>query len=251
MQLILAAEKCGEQNPEPQQRKDCREMMKWEKMPERFRNEAVKEYYEILEKRKVSLIVKRVFDIFTALIITVIALPFMLIIAVWIKLDSKGTVFFRQRRVTTYGRVFMIYKFRTMVSDAEKRGTQVTVSHDSRVTNAGRFLRKCRLDELPQLFNVLKGDMSFVGTRPEVERYVERYTDEMMATLLMPAGITSLASIRFKDEEKLLDGAADPDEVYVQTVLPQKMAYNLAYIRKFNFFYDIRLMFMTFFAVIH
>ena len=137
-----------------------------------------------------------------------------------------------------------------MVSNAEKLGTQVTVQNDSRVTRAGKFLRKCRLDELPQLFNVLKGDMSFVGTRPEVERYVDRYTDEMMATLLMPAGITSLASIKFKDETQLLDGAENPDNVYVNEVLPQKMKYNLEYINKFNFFYDIKLMFMTFFAVL-
>lgn len=137
-----------------------------------------------------------------------------------------------------------------MVSDAEKLGTQVTVKNDSRVTKAGRFLRKCRLDELPQLFNVLKGDMSFVGTRPEVQRYVDRYTDEMYATLLMPAGITSLASIKFKDEEKLLNGAENTDDVYVNTVLPQKMPYNLEYIKKFNFFYDIVLMFQTFIAVI-
>ena len=225
-------------------------MKKWEELPADFQSEAVREYYDILSKRKGSLAVKRVFDIFTALIITSIVLPFMIIIAVWIKLDSKGPVFFRQRRVTTYGRVFRIFKFRTMVTDAEKLGTQVTVSGDSRITGAGRFLRKCRLDELPQLFNVLLGDMSFVGTRPEVERYVDRYTDEMKATLLMPAGITSLASIKFKDEEKLLDGAEDPDEVYVNTVLPQKMEYNLQYIRDFNFFYDIKLMFMTFFAVL-
>lgn len=137
-----------------------------------------------------------------------------------------------------------------MVSDAEKLGTQVTVKNDSRVTKAGRFLRKCRLDELPQLFNVLKGDMSFVGTRPEVQRYVDRYTDEMYATLLMPAGITSLASIKFKDEEKLLNGAENTDDVYVNTVLPQKMSYNLEYIKKFNFFYDIVLMFQTFITVI-
>ena len=137
-----------------------------------------------------------------------------------------------------------------MVSNAEKLGTQVTVQNDSRVTKAGKFLRKCRLDELPQLFNVLKGDMSFVCTRPEVERYVDRYTDEMLATLLMPAGITSLASIKFKDEEKLLDGAENPDDVYVNEVLPQKMKFNLEYISKFNFFYDIKIMFMTFFAVL-
>ena len=225
-------------------------MKKWDELPEKLKNEAVRPYYDILSKKGASRVIKRIFDIFVALILTVIASPFMLIIAIWIKLDSKGKVFFRQRRVTTYGRVFGIYKFRTMVSDAEKLGTQVTVNNDSRVTRAGHFLRKFRLDELPQIFNVLKGDMSFVGTRPEVERYVDRYSDEMMATLLMPAGITSLASIKFKDEEKLLSGAEDTDEVYVNDVLPQKMKYNLEYLRKFNFFYDIKLMFMTFFAVL-
>ena len=225
-------------------------MKKWEKLPEKLRTEAVRPYYNMLSKRKISLAVKRLVDILIALVLTIIALPFMLIIAVWIKLDSKGPVMFRQKRVTTYGRVFRIFKFRTMVTDAEKLGTQVTVENDSRITGAGRFLRKCRLDELPQLFNVLLGDMSFVGTRPEVERYVDRYTDEMYATLLMPAGITSLASIRFKDEDKLLEGAVDPDEVYVQDVLPQKMAYNLEYIRKFNIFYDIGLMFRTVAAVL-
>ena len=225
-------------------------MKKWDELPEKLKNEAVRPYYDILSKKGASRVIKRIFDIFVALILTVIASPFMVIIAIWIKLDSKGKVFFRQRRVTTYGRVFGIYKFRTMVSDAEKLGTQVTVNNDSRVTRAGHFLRKFRLDELPQIFNVLKGDMSFVGTRPEVERYVDRYSDEMMATLLMPAGITSLASIKFKDEEKLLSGAEDTDEVYVNDVLPQKMKYNLEYLRKFNFFYDIKLMFMTFFAVL-
>ncbi len=225
-------------------------MKKWEELPEKLRNEKVRPYYDIIAKRSGSLLVKRVFDFLVALdLVMLLALP-MLIIAVWIKCDSPGTVFFRQRRVTTYGRVFYIYKFRTMVSDAERLGTQVTVKGDSRVTKAGQFLRKCRLDELPQLFNVLRGEMSFVGTRPEVERYVDRYTDEMRATLLMPAGITSLASIKFKDEEKLLDGASDPDEVYVNEVLPQKMDYNLEYLRGFNFFYDIKLMFMTVAAVL-
>ncbi len=225
-------------------------MKKWEKLPERFQNADVRPYYDILKKRTVSLVIKRIFDILLGLILTIIALPFMIIIAVWIKCDSKGNIFFLQRRVTTYGRVFHIIKFRTMVSNAEKLGTQVTVQNDIRVTRAGKFLRKCRLDELPQLFNVLKGDMTFVGTRPEVERYVDRYTNEMLATLLMPAGITSLASIRFKDEEKLLDGAENPDDVYVNDVLPQKMKYNLEYIGKFNFFYDIKVMWMTFFAVL-
>ncbi|MBQ9461441.1 MAG: sugar transferase [Clostridia bacterium] len=225
-------------------------MKKWENLPEEFKNNEVRPYYDILSRRTGSLIVKRCFDFLTALIMLIICLPFMLIIAIWIKCDSHGKVFFLQKRVTKYGRTFSIFKFRTMVSDAEKRGTQVTVKNDSRITGAGKFLRKCRLDELPQLINVLKGDMTFVGTRPEVPKYVDRYTPEMYATLLMPAGITSLASIKFKDEEKLLDGAENTDDVYVNTVLPQKMKYNLEYINKFSFFYDIKLMFMTFFAVI-
>ena len=225
-------------------------MKKWEQLPPPFQNAAVRPYYDTLSHRTGSLIVKRCFDIVLALLLTVICLPFMLIIAVWIKCDSKGSVFFLQKRITKYGRPFLIIKFRTMVTNAEQQGTQVTVQNDSRVTQAGKFLRKCRLDELPQLFNVLKGDMTFVGTRPEVPKYVNSYTDEMYATLLMPAGITSLASIKFKDEEKLLNGAADTDEVYLHTVLPQKMRYNLEYIDRFNFFYDIKLMFMTFFAVL-
>lgn len=224
-------------------------MKKWEKLPPQFRNEAVRPYYDALSHKTGSLLLKRISDIIAALILVVICIPFMLVIAVWIKCDSRGKVLFLQKRVTKYGREFKILKFRTMVSDAEKKGTQVTVSNDSRVTRAGRFLRKCRLDELPQLFNVLRGDMTFVGTRPEVPKYVAGYTDEMYATLLMPAGITSLASIKFKDEEKLLSGAEDTDDVYLHTVLPQKMKYNLEYISRFNFFYDIKLMFMTVFAV--
>ena len=225
-------------------------MKKWDDLPQKFKNDEVKQYYDILYHRQESLILKRAFDIVVGLILTVIALPFMIVIAVWIKCDSKGSVFFLQRRVTSYGRVFRIVKFRTMVSHAEAMGTQVTVNNDSRITRAGKFLRKCRLDELPQLFNVLKGDMSFVGTSPEVEKYVDCYSNEMLATLLMPAGITSLASIKFKDEEKLLDGAENTDDVYINTVLPQKMKYNLEYLKKFDFFYDIKIMFMTFFAVI-
>lgn len=225
-------------------------MKKWEKLPKEFRNEAVCPYYEVLKHRTGSLIVKHCFDFIMALVLLIVLSPLFLIISIWIACDSKGGVFFRQKRVTAYGRVFKIIKFRTMVSSSEQKGPQVTVSHDARVTKAGRFLRKCRLDELPQLLNVIKGDMSFVGTRPEVEKYVECYTPEMMATLLMPAGITSLASIQFKDEEKLLSDAQNADETYVSEVLPQKMAYNLEYIRRFNFFYDIRLMFMTVGAVL-
>ncbi|MPM13910.1 hypothetical protein SDC9_60270 [bioreactor metagenome] len=171
--------------------------------------------------------------------------PFFVVLAILIKMDSDGEVFFRQVRVTQYGRQFRIYKFRTMVKDAESIGTQVTTHQDIRVTRIGKRLRGCRLDELPQLINVLKGDMSFVGTRPEVSRYVEQYSEEMMATLLLPAGITSIASIEYKDEEKLLSNCYHVDETYANEVLPEKMKWNLDSIINFNFFNDIRTMIRT------
>lgn len=174
----------------------------------------------------------------------------MVIIAVCIKCSSKGPVLFKQTRVTKYYRRFKIYKFRTMVVDAEKIGTQVTTENDSRVTKIGKFLRKFRLDELPQLLNILKGDMAFVGTRPEVPRYVQQYSEQMYATLLMPAGLTSLASINFKDEDKLLKNKENTDEVYIKEILPKKMEYNLEYIENFNFWYDWKLMFNTVLAVL-
>lgn len=222
----------------------------WSSIPNNLKNDDVYNYYEILSKRKFSLLIKRVFDIIISLIMIILMLPLILVISIVIKLDSKCNVFFMQRRVTQYGRVFRIFKFRTMVNNAESLGTQVTVSNDSRVTKVGKVLRKYRLDEVPQLFNIFLGDMSFVGTRPEVEKYVEKYTNEMKATLLMPAGVTSLASICFKDEEKLLKDGKDTDTTYVEQVLPQKMKYNLEYIKDFNFFNDIVIMFKTVIAVL-
>ena len=216
---------------------------------EKMNNSSVDAYRELLEKRRGSIIVKRIFDFTAALLMLVLLSPAIGIISLFIKIDSPGGVMFLQERVTKNGRIFKIYKFRTMVKNAQSIGTQVTVNRDPRVTRVGHFLRKYRLDELPQLINIIKGDMSFVGTRPEVARYVERYSDEMFATLLLPAGVTSLASIYYKDEEKLLSETKNADETYVNAVLPEKMKYNLEYIRKFNFFYDIKLMFMTFFAV--
>ncbi len=210
----------------------------------------VKEYYEILEKKKASLILKRIFDIFVSGVMIIILAPVMLVLALLIKLDSKGPVMFRQRRVTTYNKVFRIFKFRTMVQNAESKGTQVTTNNDPRVTKIGRVIRGCRLDELPQLFNVFLGDMTFVGTRPEVEKYVAAYTNEMQATLLLPAGITSKASIEYKDEEKLLEAAENTDEVYINEVLPEKMKYNLEAIKNFSFIGDIKTMFKTVFAVL-
>ena len=174
----------------------------------------------------------------------------MAIIAVWIKLDSKGPIFYRQERITTYGKHFKIHKFRTMVNNADKIGTTVTVGNDSRITKIGKKLRGCRLDELPQVLDLISGNMSFVGTRPEAVKYVKKYKPEYMATLLLPAGITSEASIRYKDEAKLLDSANDVDNVYVEKVLPGKMRYNLESIKKFSFCGDIATMFRTVFAVL-
>ena len=225
-------------------------MRKWTDLPKEMQVEQVKKYYEILQCHKGSLLAKRIFDIIVASLLVVILSPILLFLSILIKIDSPGPVMFRQVRVTTYGKPFRIFKFRTMVNNADKIGTQVTTKGDSRVTRMGKMLRGCRLDELPQLFNVLKGEMSFVGTRPEVEKYVAHYTDEMKATLLMPAGITSRASIEYKDEERLLESAENADEVYIHQVLPEKMKYNLRAIEKFSFWDDIKTMFATVIAVI-
>lgn len=222
----------------------------WEDLPEAMKNESVEKYYKLLSKRPLALVVKRLFDIVAAFLILIILSPVFLVVALAIKLDSKGPVFFRQVRVTQYGREFKIFKFRTMVVNAESLGTQVTTKNDARITGVGRFLRKVRLDEIPQLFNILLGDMSFVGTRPEVPKYVNRYTKEMMATLLLPAGVTSEASIRYKDEDLLLADAEDADETYINKVLPEKMKYNLKSLENFSFLGDIRTMLRTATAVI-
>ena len=225
-------------------------MKKWDALPPVMRTEAVRPYYEILRKKRVSLFFKRCFDLVAALILLVLLAVPMLILAVAVKVDSKGGVMFRQTRVTRYGREFRIFKFRTMVSDAEKLGSQVTTNQDSRVTRVGRFLRKVRLDELPQLLNVIKGEMTFVGARPEVPRYVAHYTEEMMATLLLPAGVTSETSILYKDEERLLSQAENADETYMKEVLPAKMKYNLAYLENYSFWKDIKIMIHTVLAVL-
>ena len=225
-------------------------MKKWEKLPESLRNEAVRPYYEQLKKRTFSLAAKRVFDIVVSFVLLLLLSPVFLILAIAIKVDSRGPVFYRQVRVTRYGKEFRIFKFRSMVSDADKKGSLVTVGGDSRITRVGKLIRKCRLDEISQLLNVLGGSMTLVGTRPEVPKYVAAYTPEMMATLLLPAGITSEASIRYKDEDELLADAQDVDAVYTQQVLPGKMKYNLASVKGFGFWRDIATMFRTVFAVL-
>ena len=220
-------------------------MRKFEKLPPRFQNDEVKAYYDILKKKTSSLFLKRTVDIIFSIVLLIILIIPITVIAIAVKLTSEGPVFYRQVRVTKYGKHFKIFKFRTMVVNADKIGSLVTTDSDSRVTKVGRVLRKYRLDELPQVFNVLSGSMSVVGTRPEVPRYVDKYTPEYYATLLMPAGITSLASIMYKDEEKLLNGEEDVDNIYINKVLPEKMKYNLEYTKSFSFLSDIKLMFKT------
>lgn len=225
-------------------------LKKWEDLPEQLKTERVRPYYDILSRKRTSLVLKRVFDIFCSGLMLIILSPVFLLLAIAIKLDSSGPVFYRQVRITQYGKEFKIFKFRTMVNNADKIGTQVTVSGDSRVTRVGKFIRGCRLDEISQLIDVFRGTMTFVGTRPEVPKYVAAYTDEMMATLLLPAGVTSEASILYKDESELLDKAEDADAVYVSEVLPAKMKYNLEAIKKFSFLGDIKTIFSTVFAVL-
>lgn len=225
-------------------------LKKWNDLPDSFKNPEVNFYYEILNKRRTQLFFKRLFDILFSLILLILLSPIMIIIAIAIKLDSKGPVFFRQERITQYGKTFRIYKFRTMVVNAEKLGSQVTVSNDPRVTKIGGFIRKYRIDEFPQLLNVLFGDMTFVGTRPEVKKYVDAYTNEMLATLLLPAGITSEASIKYKDEQRLLSSSADADKTYIEEILPEKMKYNLKGIEKTSIKYDLSIMLATVFGVL-
>lgn len=249
-------------------------LIKWEELPEKMKNEEVRYYYEILEKKKVHLLFKRVFDFIVALILLIVLSPIMLVISLAIKLSDKGPVFYRQVRVTQYGNEFRIFKFRTMVMNADKIGSHVTVGDDPRITKVGKKIRKLRLDEIPQLLNVLKGEMSFVGTRPEVVKYVEMYTSEMLATLLLPAGITSSTSIRFKDEDEILSGnindvtndeiaasifgdidnstisKLDLDYKYINWVLPVKMKYNLYELSNYSFFNDIKTLLCTVYGLI-
>lgn len=224
-------------------------LRRWDDMPDFMKTEEVKPYYEVLRKKRFSLVLKRAMDLVGGVVLLVLLAIPMVIISVLIKLDSQGPVFYRQERITTYGKHFRIHKFRTMVSNADKIGTAVTVGNDSRITRVGKRLRGCRLDELPQVLDLISGDMSFVGTRPEAVKYVEKYKPEYYATLLLPAGITSEASIRYKDEAELLENAVDVDRVYVEEVLPGKMKFNLQSIKEFSFIGEIKTMFRTVFAV--
>ena len=225
-------------------------LKKWEDLPLNMQRDEVYSYYLILKSKSVQLFIKRLFDLVFGIILGILLSPIIIIIAIIIKCTSPGTVFFTQDRVTTNGKIFKILKFRTMSMDAEKNGAQVTKKNDPRITSIGHKLRKYRLDELPQIFNVIKGEMSFVGTRPEVLHYVEDYTPEMMSTLLLPAGITSKASIAYRNEEELLNKSVNVDIAYIYKILPKKMEYNLTYIKKFNLFYDMLIMLETLASVL-
>lgn len=218
-------------------------LRRWEELPEFMKNSEVKKYYNILNQKRFSLMLKRFFDIVLSVLLLIVLSPVFLVLAIWIKIDSSGPIFYRQERVTQYGKIFKICKFRTMISDADQVGSLVTIQNDSRITKVGEKIRKCRLDEIPQLINILIGDMSFVGTRPEVKKYVDAYTNEMKATLLLPAGVTSLASINYKDEDEIISRYVDEhhsvDNVYVKKVLIEKMEYNLEYLKKYNITKDL------------
>ncbi|OFO41842.1 glycosyl transferase [Anaerococcus sp. HMSC075B03] len=224
-------------------------LKKWDDLPLEMRKDEILSYYKILKKKQVSLFLKRIFDIIMSLILIIILFPLLIILAILIKKDSKGEIIYKSTRITQYNKEFQIYKFRTMVKDADKIGSQVTVGNDNRITKIGKTLRKYRLDEIPQLFNILKGDMSFVGTRPESPYYVKHYTNEMYATLLLKAGVTSETSIEYKDEANLLRDETDTDKIYIEKILPEKMKYNLKSVRDFSLAKDIKTMIKTVIAV--
>lgn len=222
----------------------------WDDLPEYMRTEAVRPYYDNLKKHEKELYLKRSFDVIAACVLLVLLSPIMLVVGFWIKLDSPGPVFFRQTRITQYGKEFRIFKFRTMVNNADKMGSQVTAGDDARITKVGSIIRKYRIDEFPQLFNVISGDMSFVGTRPEVKKYVDAYTDEMYATLLLPAGITNEASIQFKDEDLKLISVDNIDDAYINQILPGKMECSLKEVKSFSLLSEFALLLRTVVAVI-
>lgn len=209
-------------------------LSKKENLPKKLKTPAVLPYYNILKKKGATLITKRVIDCTMCSLIFLIASPFFLIFALLVKLTSKGPVFFKQERVGRDLKPFFILKFRTMVENADKQGVQLTTGNDSRITGFGKFLRAINMDEMPQLINVIKGDMSIIGTRPEVKRYVLVYSEEMYATLLLSPGMLSRASVKYKNENELLTGIPDPQEMYIKKILPDKMKENLAYLKQIS-----------------
>lgn len=199
----------------------------------------------VLGEKKWQLGWKRLFDILASAIGLLLLSPLFLFVAIRIKTDTRGPVFFRQTRMGRYAEPFRIFKFRTMVTGAEQQGRQITVGSDVRITRAGRFLRNRKIDELPQLLNVFLGDMSLVGPRPEVPKYLPYYSREDLSTLWIRPGITAPSSVHFRDESELLAKAADPDTAYIHDILPRKNALNRQYVRDLSFITDLRTIFRT------
>ncbi len=204
----------------------------------------------LLKQKKGQLIIKRLFDFIVSLFGILILLPLLLVLAIIIKLDSGGPVFFKQVRVGKEGTEFKIFKFRTMEVDAEKKGMQITVGKDKRITKSGHILRHSKLDELPQLINVLKGDMSFVGPRPEVPKYVALYNEYQKNILKVRPGITDLASIEYRDENTLLAKSKDPEDTYTKEIMPKKIELNIEYLKNMSVFYDIKLILKTILVIL-
>lgn len=193
---------------------------------------------------------KRLFDIVASGCGLIVLSPLFIILAIWIKLDSKGPVFYRQVRVGRGNRDFRLYKFRSMRVGADKQGLITVGGRDPRITRSGYFIRKYKLDEFPQLINVFVGDMSLVGPRPEVRKYVDMYTPEQLRVLSVRPGITDLASIRYRNENELLEKAEDPDSYYEQVIMQDKLRINLEYVDNHCFVNDIKLIFMTFWEIV-
>lgn len=224
--------------------------VQYQELPQWMQKEEIRPYIELLNRQKVSSFFKRVFDIVVSALILLVLSPIFLLLAAAIKIDSKGPVFYRQVRVGQYGQDFRIFKFRSMVQDADKKGLSLTTEGDSRITRVGKLIRKCRLDEFSQVLNVLQGTMSLVGPRPEVRKYVDAYEPEYLATLLVRPGVTATASIRFKDEDELLNSGGDPEEIYIHQILPEKMRYNLEYLDHISVWHDFKIMIQTVLAVL-
>ncbi len=218
---------------------------KWEELPKWMQTPEVEEYYRVLKKKNIQLKVKRLFDVIFSALLLLITLPVFLVISIMIVVDSRGGIFFRQKRVTTYGKVFRIHKFRTMQKGAEEEGSIIARDEDDRITRVGRMLRRCRLDELPQLIDVLRGDMSFVGPRPQSVVFVKHFSKDARAVFLVPAGITSETTLQYMNEGELLAGAEDIDEAYIEKVLPEKMRLQLEEIKNFSLLHDLKTLFKT------
>ena len=193
---------------------------------------------------------KRIFDIVASGIGLILLSPLFVILAIWIKCDSIGPVFYKQVRVGRNNMDFQLFKFRSMRVGSDKKGLITVGGHDPRITRSGYYIRKYKLDEFPQLINVFKGDMSLVGPRPEVRKYVDMYTEEQMHVLDVRTGITDLASIRYRNENELLERVNDPDKYYVEVIMPDKLRINLEYVARHSFTFDIRLIFQTFRAIV-